>query len=113
MIEEPTKGFTKARLVEHLAEKFHLSKAVARRILEELETLVAEQVKQTGDFTIPGVGKLVLSHRKARVGRNPRTGEPIQIPAKTVLKFRIAKSLKTAILASKPESATSDPSQEL
>ncbi len=93
------KGLTKADLAEHLAQKFDLSKATARRILEELEALAAEQVKTSGVFALPGIGKLVLSERKARTGRHPKTGEPIEIPARTVLKFRIAKTLKTAILS--------------
>ncbi|GBC77572.1 DNA-binding protein HRm [bacterium HR08] len=82
-----------------MAQKFELRKATARRILEELETLAAEQVKTTGIFSLPGIGKLILSQRKARTGRHPKTGDPIEIPARAVLKFRIAKTLKTAILS--------------
>ncbi len=93
------KGLTKMELAEHLAQKFELSKATARRILEELETLAAEQVKTVGIFSLPGIGKLVLSQRKARTGRHPKTGEPIEIPARATLKFRIAKTLKTTILS--------------
>jgi DNA-binding protein HU-beta len=97
------KGLTKMELAGHLAQKFELSKATARRILEELETLAAEQVKATGIFSLPGIGKLILSQRKARTGRHPKTGEPIEIPARAVLKFRIAKALKTAILSASSE----------
>jgi len=97
------RGLTKMELAEHLAQKFDLSKATARRILEELETLAAERVKTTGIFSLPGIGKLVLSHRRARTGRHPKTGEPIEIPARAVLKFRIARTLKTAILSASGE----------
>jgi len=97
------RGLTKMELAEHLAQKFELRKATARRILEELETLAAEQVKTTGIFSLPGIGKLILSQRKARTGRHPKTGEPIEIPARAVLKFRIAKTLKTAILSASGE----------
>ena len=93
------KGLTKMELAEHLAQKFELSKATARRILEELEALAAEQVKTAGIFSLPGIGRLVLSQRKARTGRHPKTGELIEIPARAVLKFRIAKTLRTAILS--------------
>jgi len=97
------RGLTKMELAEHLARKFDLSKATARRILEELETLAAEQVRTMGIFSLPGIGKLVLSQRKARTGRHPKTGEPIEIPARAVLKFRIARTLKTAILSAPGE----------
>ncbi|MCS6816550.1 MAG: HU family DNA-binding protein [Blastocatellia bacterium] len=97
------RGLTKMELAEHLAQKFGLSKVTARRILEELETLAAKQVKTVGIFSLPGIGKLVLSQRKARTGRHPKTGEPIEIPARAVLKFRIARTLKTAILSAPGE----------
>ncbi|MCS6816820.1 MAG: HU family DNA-binding protein [Blastocatellia bacterium] len=95
------KGLTKAELVGHLAEKLGVNRATARGFLDELSTLVAKEVKKAGVFALPGLGKFVLSKRKARMGRNPRTGEPIKIPAKTVLKFRIARALKNSVLPAK------------
>ncbi len=68
------------------------------RILQELAT---KEVKKNGEFTIPGFGKLVKAKRKAREGRNPATGEPIKIPAKTTVKFRIGKAMKDAVAAGK------------
>ncbi len=97
------RGLTKMELAEHLAQRFDLSKTMVRRILDELETLAAEQVRTRGIFSLPGIGKLVLSHRRARTGRHPKTGEPIEIPARAVLKFRIARTLKTAILSASGE----------
>lgn len=90
------KAMTKTAVVAHLAKKLGTSKATARRGLEELAALAHREAKNT--FTVPGVGKLVLRNRKARVGRNPQTGEPIKIPAKRVVRFRVAKAAKDAIL---------------
>jgi DNA-binding protein HU-beta len=87
---------TKSQLANHFAEKFGLKKKVAREIFEELAKLAYQEAKN--QFTIPGIGKLVLVDRKARQGRNPATGEIIQIPAKKVVKFRVAKAAKDAIL---------------
>ncbi len=95
------KALTKAQLVGHLAEKLGVNRAMARNFLDELSTLVVKEVKKAGVFALPGLGKFVLSKRKARMGRNPRTGEPIKIPAKTVLKFRIARALKNSVLPAK------------
>jgi DNA-binding protein HU-beta len=95
------KGLTKAQVIGHFAEKLDVKRAVARSFFEELTTLAAKEVKKSGQFVIPGVGKLVLSKRKARLGRNPQTGEQIQIPAKTVLKFRIAKQMKDSVIPKK------------
>jgi DNA-binding protein HU-beta len=90
------KGMTKSQVADHLAEKVGITKKVAVQFLEELAGLAHKQAKNV--FTLPGIGKLRLANRKARVGRNPRTGEPIQIKAKTVVKFRIAKVARDAIL---------------
>lgn len=95
------KGLTKAQIVSHFADKLEVKKAVASTFFAELCTLAGKEVKKAGEFVVPGLGKLVLSKRKARMGRNPQTGEPIQIPAKTVLKFRIAKQMKDAVLPAK------------
>ncbi len=93
------KGMTKSQVAEHLAEKVGITKKVAAQFLEELASLAYKQAKNV--FTLPGIGKLRLAHRKARMGRNPQTGAPIQIKAKTVVKFRIAKVAKDAILGKK------------
>jgi DNA-binding protein HU-beta len=90
---------TKSQIAEHMAEKTGLTKKNAALFLEELAGLAYKQAKNT--FTFPGVGKLVLVNRKARMGRNPATGEAIKIPAKRVVKFRVAKAAKDAILGAK------------
>jgi DNA-binding protein HU-beta len=75
-----------------------LSKKTASAILDEVAALAVSETKKNGSFILPGVGKLVLAKRKARIGRNPATGEKIKIPAKTVVKMRIAKACKEAIV---------------
>jgi DNA-binding protein HU-beta len=95
------KPLTKAQIVSYFAKKFDLSKKVASSVIEEMAALAIAETKKAGAFTFPGVGKLVLVRRKARVGRNPATGEPINIPAKTVVKMRIAKTCKEAIVPPK------------
>jgi DNA-binding protein HU-beta len=90
------KMMTKTQVAGHIATKFEISKKASTMILEELATLAAKQAKN--GFVFPGVGKLVVVNRKARLGRNPQTGEQIKIPAKRVLKFRIAKAMKDAVL---------------
>ena len=90
------KMMTKSQIAAHIAGKFELSKKNGTAILEELANLAAKQAKN--GFVFPGVGKLVVVNRKARMGRNPQTGEAIKIPAKRVLKFRIAKAMKEAVL---------------
>jgi len=93
------KAMSKSQVADHMAEKFELKKKVAAAILDELADLAYREAKNS--FTIPGIGKLVLVDRKARTGRNPATGEQIQIPAKTVVKFRVAKACKDAVLGNK------------
>jgi DNA-binding protein HU-beta len=95
------KPLTKAQIVTYFAKKFDLSKKVASSVIEEMAGLAIAETKKAGAFTFPGVGKLVLVKRKARLGRNPATGEPINIPAKTVVKMRIAKACKEAIVPPK------------
>jgi len=97
----PKKALTKAQTVSHFADKFELSKKTVAAILDEMVALAISETKKRGAFTLPGIGKLVLSQRKARMGRNPATGEKIKIPAKTVVKMRIAKSCKEAIVPPK------------
>ena len=92
-------GMTKSQIAEHLAEKTALTKKASAQFLEELAALAYKQAKNS--FTLPGLGKLVLVNRKARMGRNPATGEAIKIPAKRVVKFRGAKAAKDSILGPK------------
>ena len=91
------KGLTKTQLVRHLAEKLELTNKQAAFGLEVLAETAIRETKKSGEFTIPGIGKLVKADRKARLGRNPQTGETIKIKAKTVVKFRVAKAAKDAI----------------
>ena len=88
------KKMTKSQIMAALAEGCELPKKKVAQMMDELVCLAYQNVR--AGFTIPGLGKLVLVNRKARLGRNPATGETIQIPAKTVLKFRIAKAAKDA-----------------
>ena len=83
--------------MSYFAGKFELTKKTAFGILDEVAALAVSETKKTGSFTLPGIGKLVLVKRKARMGRNPATGEAIKIPAKTVVKMRVAKAVKEAI----------------
>ncbi|MEK9179991.1 MAG: HU family DNA-binding protein [Patescibacteria group bacterium] len=89
---------TKSELLNRLAEKNQLSRKAAGAFLDSLAEVAYGQVKSAGEFALPGFGKLVKKHRAARMGRNPATGEQIQIKAKTVVKFRVAKAAKESIL---------------
>jgi DNA-binding protein HU-beta len=93
------KALTKSQIAAEIATKNNITQKAAVEILEYIAQLAYENAKDS--FTIPGLGKLVLVDRKARVGRNPTTGAAIQIPAKRVVKFRVAKAAKDAILGSK------------
>lgn len=93
------KAMTKSQIADHLCKKTGTTKKVATEFLEELSALAYREAKNS--FTIPGLGKLVLVNRKARMGRNPATGEAIKIPAKRVVKFRVAKAAKDSILGKK------------
>lgn len=95
------KPLTKAQIVSFFAKKFDLSKKTASSIIDAVPELAIAETKKAGAFTLPGIGKAVLVKRKARVGRNPATGEPINIPAKTVVKIRVAKAFKEAIIPPK------------
>ena len=86
---------SKAQIATHLATKFEMTKKDTVAFLEEIAKLAYREAKK--GFTLPGIGKLVVVKRKERMGRNPQTGEPIRIPARTVLKFRIAKAAKVAV----------------
>ncbi len=93
------KAMTKSQVMDHFAKKFDLKKKVVVQIFEELSSLAYSEAQN--QFVIPGIGKLVLVDRAARQGRNPATGETIQIPAKQVVKFKVAKAAKDAILGKK------------
>lgn len=93
------KALTKAQITATLAEKVGITKKESALYLEQLAALAYKNAKV--GFTVPGLGKLVLQNRKARMGRNPATGESIRIPAKKVVKFRIAKACKDAIIPPK------------
>ena len=95
------KRMTQSEVINHFAEKFGLKRAQAKEMFEELASLAGNEVKSNGEFVLPGFGKLVLSERKAREGRNPATGETIQIPAKTTLKFRLGKAMKDSVVPKK------------
>jgi DNA-binding protein HU-beta len=95
------KVLTKGQVVSHFAEKFEISKKVAASMVEEFASLAIAETKKKGVFVLPGIGKSVLVKRKARIGRNPATGEQIKIPAKTVVKIRPAKAFKEAIVPAK------------
>ncbi len=93
------KVMTKAQLVAKIAEKASITKKATVEILDFIAEIAYKEAKNT--FTLPGLGKLVLVQRKARIGRNPATGETINIKAKKVVKFRVAKAAKDAILGKK------------
>jgi DNA-binding protein HU-beta len=94
-------GMTKTQLVRHMAEKLEMNNKTAATFLETLAEVAVKETKKNGVFIIPGLGRLVKSNRKARMGRNPQTGEPIKIAAKTVVKFRVAKAAKDSIAPKK------------
>ena len=93
------KAMTKSQIADFIAKKADIKKKLAVQILEDIASLAYKEAKNS--FTLPGLGKLVLVQRKARMGRNPQTGEAIKIPAKKVVKFRVAKAAKESILGKK------------
>jgi DNA-binding protein HU-beta len=95
------KAMTQTQLVKAMAETCEVSSAKARQVLTFLSDTAVKEVKKNGLFVLPGLGRLVRVERKARMGRNPATGEAIKIAAKKVVKFRIAKSAKDAIVPPK------------
>lgn len=90
------KSMTRSQVEDHIAKKTGVQKKLVKEIFQEMAELAYREAANS--FTIPGIGKLVLVNRAERTGRNPRTGETIQIPAKKAVKFRIAKSCKDAVL---------------
>ena len=93
------KALSKAQIATLVADQAQITKKQAVEILDFIAALAYKHAKDT--FTLPGIGKLVLKNRAARIGRNPKTGEQIQIKAKKVVKFRVAKAAKDAILGAK------------
>ncbi len=94
---------SKSKIIAHLAEKVStkdkpVSKKQVASFFDELFNLAVKEAKSSGKFVIPGLGRAVKAHRKARMGRNPATGEPIKIKAKTVVRLRAAKAFKDAVL---------------
>jgi len=88
---------TRTEMIESLANRTEMDKRDVKRFLDQMTALVEDVIKQGGEVPFKGLGKFKVQNRKARVGRNPLTGEAIQIPAKTVVKFTLAKSLKDLI----------------
>ena len=100
-----TKRMTQTAIVRELAETTGVNNRVAKQFLEALAALAIRETKKNGVFVMPGIGRLVRAERKARMGRNPATGETIKIPAKKVVKFRVAKAVKDAIVPPKKSAA--------
>ncbi len=96
---------TQSQIVQTLADKCELTKKQALGLLNALSTTALSEVKKNGVFVVPGLGRLVRVDRKARMGRNPATGQAIKIPAKKVVKFRVAKAAKDAIVPPKAKKA--------
>ncbi len=92
---------TQAQLVTAIAESIEVTKVQAKSFLTTLADIAVKETKKNGEFTVPGIGKVVRRETKARMGRNPATGAAIKIPAKKVVKFRVAKALKDAIVPPK------------
>ena len=88
---------TKTELINMLAEESKAEKKHAKAFLEGLTTIVERTIKKGGEVPMSGLGKFRVAKRKARMGRNPATGEPIKIAAKTVVKFTVAKNLKDLV----------------
>ena len=96
---------TQTQIVQALADKCEVTKKVGKALLDTLAQTAITEVKKNGMFVIPGIGRLVRVDRKARMGRNPATGEAIKIAAKKVVKFRVAKAAKDAIVPAKAKKA--------
>ncbi len=95
------KRMTQTQLVKELAANCEVANKVAKQFVECYADIAVRETKKNGVFVIPGIGRLVRVERKARTGRNPATGEAIKIPAKKVVKFRVAKAVKDAIVPPK------------
>lgn len=97
----PAKKLTKSVLLQVIAQETETDRKTAAFFLDVVTGIALREVKKNGEFTFPGIGKLVKQKRKARIGRNPKTGEKIKIAAKTVVKFRVAKAVKDSLLGGK------------
>ena len=95
------KKMTQTAIIKELAETAGVNNKVSKHFMESLAQLAVRETKKNGVFILPGIGRLVRAERKARTGRNPATGEAIKIPAKKVVKFRVAKAVKDAIVPPK------------
>ena len=95
-----SKRLGKNELYTHFAERFEMKRTTAREFFDELSVVAERELKRAGEFELPGMVKLVRRERAARTGRNPATGDAITIPAKTVVKARVAKPLKDKLLSS-------------
>ena len=100
-IQAPVAKMTKTQTVKAMAEKLDIAPKQVQAFFDLLVETATEQTREAGEFTIPGLGKLVKAERKERMGRNPQTGEQIKIAAKTTVKFRIAKAATEAIAPAK------------
>jgi DNA-binding protein HU-beta len=96
-----SRPMTQAQIISALADQCDVNKTVVKALLEAMESLAVKETKRSGKFVVPGFGRIVKSDRKARLGRNPATGETIKIPAKKVVKFRMAKSISEQIVPPK------------
>src|SRR5437868_4172016 len=105
-------AMTQSQIVKAMAEECEIPNAKARQILTFLSDTAIREVKKNGLFVVPGLGRLVRVDRKARMGRNPATGETIKIAAKKVVKFRIAKAAKDAIVPAKSKATPTSKSPE-
>ncbi len=87
----------KADMIARIAEENQISKAAASRVLENFSAMLADDLKENGETTLPGIGRFLITERSARTGRNPLTGDPVEIAASKGVKFRAAKALKDAL----------------
>ena len=97
----PTKALTKSALLQIIAQETDADRKTAAFFLDVITNIALREVKKAGEFTFPRIGKLVQQKRKARIGRNPKTGQRIKISAKTVVQFRVSKGVKDALLGMK------------
>lgn len=106
------RALTKSEIISQIAEAMGVDKKTASQFLNKMTEIALREVKRSGEFTIPGIGKLVKQKRAARMGRNPATGAAIKIPEKTVVKFRVAALARDLILAQKPRDPEEDAKDE-
>jgi DNA-binding protein HU-beta len=99
------KRMRQSEVIAHFSESSGMKRAQVQEFFQEMANLAAREVEANGEFVLPGFGKLVKSERRSRSGRNPATGEMIEIPAKTTLKFRVGKSMKDLVLPKGPSRA--------